>query len=372
MNLIKTIHKPGIKLIGFKDTSKLKLYFNLKHAVFLYPDESMTRGSSLLFATLLDSMLDLNKFGLAACTSRNNTQTRLVALLPQREMLDADGLQIQPAGFQMVLLPFADDIRHLQLDSVNTKVEDSQIDVAKKLIKGLLFDFSSSQYPNPVLQKHYTGLQAIALERDNAEPVPDLLVPDAERVQQQTQILEEFKEATLGEDFEAASVANKKRKAEQMSRLSELDESTLSVATLKKYTVPVLKDFCSLKGIKITSKDKKDDLLSKLQDKLGLPAGEPNEQETSKKVKKTMKNGDGKDEETTEIPKKAKKKSPSVKGEVTINENRAEPVDEPLKFIKTEEGTEDPPHNMIRCMYGDKCYRKNPQHLAEYWHPPLK
>ena len=23
-----------------------------------------------------------------------------------------------------------------------------------------------------------------------------------------------------------------------------------------------------------------------------------------------------------------------------------------------------------RCTYGEKCYRKNPSHLRDYWHPP--
>lgn len=41
--------------------SSLKFYYNLKHASFVYPDESYISGSTVAFAALLDRMLALKK-----------------------------------------------------------------------------------------------------------------------------------------------------------------------------------------------------------------------------------------------------------------------------------------------------------------------
>jgi ATP-dependent DNA helicase 2 subunit 1 len=38
---IKTIDKPGLRLMGFKPRSALKSYYNIKSASFIYPDESV-------------------------------------------------------------------------------------------------------------------------------------------------------------------------------------------------------------------------------------------------------------------------------------------------------------------------------------------
>lgn len=56
--------------------------------------------------------------------------------------------------------------------------------LAKKMVKGHRIRFSPQDFLNPVLQKHYANLQALALDRDVVEEVPDLLQPDMEGFQQ--------------------------------------------------------------------------------------------------------------------------------------------------------------------------------------------
>ena len=50
---------------------------------------------------------------------------------------------------------------------------DDQVDKAKEIIKKLHFPFQSESFENPVLQKHYVNMEAMALNRDDVEDVND-------------------------------------------------------------------------------------------------------------------------------------------------------------------------------------------------------
>ena len=46
MKKIKSLETPGLRLMGFKPRSYLKLYHNYRSSYFLYPDEERVKGSS--------------------------------------------------------------------------------------------------------------------------------------------------------------------------------------------------------------------------------------------------------------------------------------------------------------------------------------
>ena len=46
MSRIKKFDKVGMTLMGFKPKTYLKVYHNVKHSTFVYPDESRVQGSS--------------------------------------------------------------------------------------------------------------------------------------------------------------------------------------------------------------------------------------------------------------------------------------------------------------------------------------
>ena len=50
--------------------------------------------------------------------------------------------------------------------------------LAKKVVKSLRIKFDSRAFENPVLQRCYANLQALALDRDMVEETEDLLQPD--------------------------------------------------------------------------------------------------------------------------------------------------------------------------------------------------
>ena len=118
-------------------------------------------------------------------------------MLPQDESFDEElGLQTPP-GFQLIVLPYAEDLRDLneikeaggfEVDETENKnsiidsLKQEEKNAARLLIKNLTIDFNSRNFENPSIQKFYSGLQALALNEEEPEPVEDLLEPDYEEM----------------------------------------------------------------------------------------------------------------------------------------------------------------------------------------------
>ena len=60
------------------------------------------------------------------------------------------------------------DIKHLYFVA-----NAEQIDAAKELVKKLQFSYSPESFENPVLQKHWRNIEALALDRDAPEEMTD-------------------------------------------------------------------------------------------------------------------------------------------------------------------------------------------------------
>ena len=115
MRSLRTLDlEPGLKLLGFKDRSELAFEDNIRHSYFIYPDEDTYAGSRRTFTALLTSMIKKGKIGLVRALTRRNASPSFCALLPQEE---SDGEEwVEPSGFHLIPLPFADDIRAAPVD----------------------------------------------------------------------------------------------------------------------------------------------------------------------------------------------------------------------------------------------------------------
>lgn len=117
------------------------------------------------------------------------------------------------------MLPYADDIRDLDqiIEAAGLKqaeekasapaiidsLKQEEKNAAKLLIKNLTIDFDARNYDNPTIQKFYSGLQALALNEDEPEPVEDLLAPDYEEMARFQPVINKFKSVFFdGEDSE--------------------------------------------------------------------------------------------------------------------------------------------------------------------------
>ncbi|KAI0308968.1 Ku DNA-binding complex Ku70 subunit, partial [Amylostereum chailletii] len=170
--------EPGIKLLGFKDRSDLAFEDNVKHSQFIYPDEMAYAGSKRTFSALLKSMLKKDKLALVRAMMRSNSTPTFCAMLPQAERFDDAGWS-EPAGFHLIPLPFADDIRAAPIEEAFRAGEDL-VDAVRPFVKKLSLKnaYEPESYPNPALAFHNEQLEASAFREEyDPEAFEDLTLP---------------------------------------------------------------------------------------------------------------------------------------------------------------------------------------------------
>uniref|UniRef100_UPI0037E8AB7E X-ray repair cross-complementing protein 5-like n=1 Tax=Semicossyphus pulcher TaxID=241346 RepID=UPI0037E8AB7E len=278
VDAIKKFEDPGLFLIGFKPMEKLKRHHHIRPAVFLYPDEEQVKGSACLFSALLTKCSERNVFALCRCVARQNDPPRFVALVPQREEVDEGKVQITPPGFNAIYLPYADDLRTLDLPQ-SPSASQIQVDKMKEIVSKLRFKYRSDAFENPVIQQHYRNLEALALDMVAPEDTEDLIMPKVEQIDRDLgPLAQEFKDLVYPEGYNPEGKPAAKRKtagtgggAEKKPKV-EVGEDELKAhvknGTLGKLTVPVLKEACKQLGVRTTG-TKKQELMDALIDKLG-------------------------------------------------------------------------------------------------------
>lgn len=275
---IKRFGESGLKLMGFKPRSRLKKYYHVKPAQFLYPDESTVIGSTTLFTALLKKCLERDVFPLCRYIPGKNMAPRFVALLPQAEEVDEHKVQVTPPGFHVIFLPFADDFRKVKLEDA-PRANTDQIDKAKELVKKLQFKFSSESFENPVLQKYWRNIEALALDRDAPEEMTDYTMPNEKGMEKRAgKIIQEFKDLIFPDGYEpgakrkapasAADTAAKKAKMEGAVAMLDAKKEAQE-GRLGKLTVAVLKELIKREGIP-ASGTKKADLIDCINSYYGV------------------------------------------------------------------------------------------------------
>ncbi|CAN9508897.1 unnamed protein product [Ophioblennius macclurei] len=270
---IKKFDDPGLVLIGFKPTEKLKLHHHIRPSVFLYPEEGEVKGSACLFSALLKKCTEKSVFALCRCIARRNYPPRFVALVPQSEETDEGNMQITPPGFNVIFLPFADDLRTLDPPQYPS-ASQTQVDKMKEIVSKLRFTYRSEAFENPVIQKHYRNLEALALDMVTPEEIEDFILPKVDRMDARLGCLaDQFIDLVYPADYNPESKPAPKRKtadsgggAEKKPKVEvTMDELKAHVknGTLMKLTVPVLKEACKQFGVRTTG-TKKQELIDAL------------------------------------------------------------------------------------------------------------
>lgn len=267
---LKRFDEPGLILMGFKPMVMLKNHHYLRPSLFLYPEESLVNGSSTLFSALLTKCVEKEVIAVCRYTARKNVSPYFVALVPQEEELDDQNIQVTPAGFQLVFLPYADDKRKVPFTE-KVMANPEQIDKMKAIVQKLRFTYRSDSFENPVLQQHFRNLEALALDMMESEQVVDLTLPKVEAIKKRLgSLADEFKELVYPPGYNPEGKIAK-RKADNEGSASkkpkvELSEEELkdlfAKGTLGKLTVPALRDIC--KAYRLKSGPKKQELLEAL------------------------------------------------------------------------------------------------------------
>ncbi|KAL0945328.1 hypothetical protein HGRIS_000828 [Hohenbuehelia grisea] len=195
--------EPTIKLLGFKDRDQLAFEDNIKHSYFVYPDEMTFSGSKRTFSALLKSLVKKNKIGLVLALMRRNATPYFCALLPQEEKLDEAGWT-DPAGFHLIPLPYADDIRAAPIEEA-CRASDSLKDSARAWIDKLSVkngSYPPDSYPNPALAFHNAQLEASAFrEQFDADAFEDLTEPKHDLIHKRAgKLIKDWKLLLLQDD----------------------------------------------------------------------------------------------------------------------------------------------------------------------------
>ncbi|KAJ7771072.1 SPOC like C-terminal domain-containing protein [Mycena maculata] len=267
--------EPGLKLLGFKDRSELRFEDNIKHSQFIYPDETTYAGSKRTFSALLKSMIKKKKMGLVLSLTRRNASPVFCALLPQEERVDEAGWT-DPAGFHLIPLPFADDIRAAPVEK-GCRASESVKDAARAWIDKLSVKngaYPPDSYPNPALAFHNAQLQATAFgEEFDIDSFEDLTAPKVDMIHKRAgKLLEAWKIAVANDENALSVPVEKAEKAKGTKRKADADvseaeiRSRYSEGNLKKLTVEQLKTFLKSKGQQ--SSGKKADLLERVEEYL--------------------------------------------------------------------------------------------------------
>ena len=304
MTKIKTLDEPGIKLMGFKSIDTIKPYYNVRESYFLYPNETLSSGAMQLCDALIKQMANKNKCAIVKFVGRSGATVKMCAMLPQKEVFDEDYFQTPP-GFNLIVLPYADDIRSSSdlmknFPKEEIEITNEQRELAKKLIKKMNISFDCRNFENITLQKFYATLQALALEESEVEEVEDLINPDNEALEKvlggcdndfreafNLNIFDEEEEKEKGKkrpkrersrskSQSQSRASKKKKKEEEDEEMKDEEEDKFSDSYLKKiikngkidkYTVAQLKDICKMRKIPVKGK-KKGELIDALKEDL--------------------------------------------------------------------------------------------------------
>ncbi|KAF8631983.1 hypothetical protein AX15_002093 [Amanita polypyramis BW_CC] len=241
----------GIKLLGFKNSSELAFEDNVKHSLFLYPDEMSYSGSKRTFAALLKSMVKKDKIGLVLAVTRANSAPTICALLPQEEGTDEGGWN-EPAGFHLIPFPFADDIRAAPIEEAyrasNELTAAARAWVDKLSVKNGAYPPDS--YPNPALAFHNEQLQASAFREEyDPDSFEDLTLPKYEMIRKRTsKLIKEWKEVLMNEvTVDVTTTLGSKRKSEMTVDEAEI-RGKHELGMLGKLRVDQLKAFLRSKS----------------------------------------------------------------------------------------------------------------------------
>jgi len=279
---------PGVTVLGFLPLSWLQPWYNVRSPYFLYPDESSMKGSVVAAAALLKAMVAKRRLAVARLVRNTASAPHLVALVPQEELIDEeDGSQVDPPGFNVIVLPYADDLRDVPLGSgvlaPEAAEEDSSRDrrraAARRLVTAISLDMVNSAehgIHNPVLQKQYAMLQALALGEeapsweesvdDNLRPPPEMDCIKESVEAFFSQLPANTKTAPKRRATGAASSGGAPKRpkptGDGASSRIELDWPRIhSQGLVGKQTVPDLKAFLVARGIGPISNKRKADLI---------------------------------------------------------------------------------------------------------------
>lgn len=269
---LRRLQPAGMTLLGFKPISSLKPEYHYRTSQFIYPDEKSVKGSTRVFRALLDRCLKIQVTPICRIVPRRNMPPRLVALLPQK------GEEETPPGFHIIYLPYAEDFRDLStfFEVERPAANKDQVRKAKAVVHRLMLkDFRPHYISNPVIAKHYSAVEAMALERETLTEIEDRSKPRIKFINKGKDALRDFREAVFPPDYNPKRKATGGAAAGGQAKKAKTDPGAVDLETearagnLGRLTVRDLKESCTGLGFKPKS-TKKADIIEEINRHFGI------------------------------------------------------------------------------------------------------
>ena len=296
------------QLIGFRSMDEGPSWEHvLKPPSFMYPLEQELGGATVAFAALWQAMINRRVYGI--CRVRRSSATahvRFCALVPCEEEVDENDVQVFPSGFQLIYLPWHEEVRDSVLKerlgkaSQDHQGEAEATSAMVRLVRAMPLDPDViHSIPDPVMSAHFAGLQSVAgLEpwddeiegSDLTLPSRELLAPEAARPDEIQSAVDAALVQVYGPNYEAqldeARLAKegeerrKKRKAEGPPTNLEGWRQVAQDGGVHDFSMPQLREALggALSGSKLepdpqrVKKARKDELVVLIHEALGLVA----------------------------------------------------------------------------------------------------
>ena len=155
-------------LLGFKPRSAMSRVHQfplIDRTLFAYPNDDLVKGSRAAFATLHASMSRKNVLGIGELLQRVTATSRLVAIIPQEEVLFEDGEQEKPPGFLLIPMAYEDDIRAIP-ENGDHDADPDLVSAAEGIMQMLNLDENiiiGESFENPVLKTFWNYIESVAL-----------------------------------------------------------------------------------------------------------------------------------------------------------------------------------------------------------------
>ena len=198
----------GFYILGFRP-NEVKFHHVAGTSLFLRPCETVFNGSTEFFMALLNRLAAREMIALCHCVPREGSTGFIGAMIPQLEERDENNEQVRAAGFNIVHLPWAEDVRKLTYEP-SVVPTPAQVDAAKSLVLKLKAKYNSDLIENPNTQQFNKTLEAIALEKDRIEETEDLTKPDVVSIDKRAgKEMQGFNQVVFPRDFSIPEACKK-------------------------------------------------------------------------------------------------------------------------------------------------------------------
>ncbi|CEF68043.1 X-ray repair cross-complementing protein 6 [Strongyloides ratti] len=160
---IREIAPRGIQILGFRKIEEFKLDYIYSVALFVSAIEKKYRDKRIFFS-LYNSCVNKNVFAVGRYVLKSNFSPQLVALIPTNK--SQEGF-FKYKGFYLFKMPFKENIRRLV--EIDTNCKTNLCNATNFFVNKLTSNFTPLQYEDPMLERHYQAIEALALDKKITE-----------------------------------------------------------------------------------------------------------------------------------------------------------------------------------------------------------